>query len=247
MSGWLAAMPDDWQRLLAVVAHPDDLEYGAASAIARWTAAGKWVGYVIVTDGEAGIDGMHPSVAGPVREHEQRTSAAIVGVDEVVFLHRADGTLEHGLELRRLLAREIRRHRPDVLLVANYDLTYSMAPGEHVVNQADHRAVGLAALDGARDAGNRWIFPELVDEGLQPWSGVSDVYVMGSNDPLHAVDVTDTLPIGVKSLQAHATYLDGLGREFDPDAFLRRMTAAPGAAIGTDHAVALGRVRVHGV
>ena len=243
----LERMPEDWHRLLAVVAHPDDLEYGAASAIARWTAAGKWVGYVVVTDGEAGIDGLAPSEAGPVREHEQRTSAKVVGVEDVVFLRRRDGVVESNLDLRRDLAREIRRFRPDVLLVANYDLTYSMEPGQHTVNQADHRAVGVTTLDASRDAANRWIFPELGDEGFDPWPGVSHVYVMGSNEPMFAVDVTDTIEAGVESLRAHDAYLTGLGRDFDPEQFLRRMTTGPGAAIGVSHAVAFGRVQLAGV
>jgi LmbE family N-acetylglucosaminyl deacetylase len=243
----LEQMPEHWQRMLAVVAHPDDLEYGAASAIARWTTAGKHVGYVIVTDGEAGIDGLPPSEAGPLRQHEQRASAKVVGVDDLVFLGRPDGVVEADVGLRRDLAGEIRRFRPDVLLVANYDLTYSMAPGQRTVNQADHRAVGVATLDAARDAANRWIFPELVDAGLEPWAGVTDVYVMGSNDPMFAVDVTETLDTGVESLRAHDTYLAGLGRQFDPEQFLRAMTTGPGTAIGVPHAVAFGRVQLAGV
>lgn len=119
----LEAMPEDWERLLAVVAHPDDLEYGAASAVARWTRAGKWVGYVIVTDGEAGIDSLAPEEAGPIRLGEQEMSAKLVGVDDVAFLGYCDGVVEYGPALRRDIAREIRRPRPDVLLIATYDLT----------------------------------------------------------------------------------------------------------------------------
>jgi LmbE family N-acetylglucosaminyl deacetylase len=142
----LQVMPDDWQRMLAIVAHPDDLEYGAASAIARWTAAGKWVGYVIVTDGEAGIDGLAPQEAGPTRVAEQEHSAKIVGVDHVRFLGYPDGVSENGTALRRDLAREIRRARPDLLLVATYDLTYGLAADQRIVNQADHRAVALGRV-----------------------------------------------------------------------------------------------------
>jgi LmbE family N-acetylglucosaminyl deacetylase len=247
MEGELIPMPDDWQRMLAVVAHPDDLEYGAASAVAAWTRAGRWVGYVIVTDGEAGIDGLVPADAGPIRVEEQRRSASIVGVDDVRFLGHPDGSVEPTLTLRRDLAREIRRVRPDVLLVATYALTYGLDSDAQILNQADHRAVGIAALDAARDAGNRWIFPELGDEGLQPWAGVRHVYVMGSNTPTFAVDVTDTLPVGLASLQAHRAYLEGLGREFDPVQFLQAMTTGPGRALGVRNAVAFGRVQVQGV
>jgi LmbE family N-acetylglucosaminyl deacetylase len=247
MNGHLEVLPEDWDRALAVVAHPDDLEYGAASAVARWTRSGKAVGYVIVTDGEAGIDGLAPVEAGPLRREEQVASAAIVGVQDVTFLGHRDGVVENGLALRRDLAREIRRYRPDVLLTATYELTYGMTPGQRIVNQADHRAVGVAVLDAARDAGNRWILPELLDEGLEPWAGVRHVYVMGAGETTHAVDVTATVDAGVESLRAHGAYLRGLGREFDPDAFVRGHTASAGRAIGVPHAVAFGRIQLQGV
>ncbi len=243
----LTPMPDDWKQALAVVAHPDDLEYGAASAVARWTGEGRSVAYVIVTDGEAGINGMSPPEAAVLRRQEQVTSAAIVGVDDVTFLRHPDGVVEHGLGLRRDIAREIRRVRPDILITATPALTYGMGAGRRFLNQADHRAVGVAVLDAARDAGNRWIFPELLDEGLDPWPGATDVYLMGADHPTHAVDVTDSLITGVASLRAHRAYLDGLGRDFDPEAFLRAFTARAGAALGVRHAVAFGRIQLQGV
>jgi LmbE family N-acetylglucosaminyl deacetylase len=243
----LEPIPDDWQRMLAIVAHPDDLEYGAASAVARWTRAGKSVGYVIVTNGEAGIDGVNPERAGPIRQHEQRLSAKVVGVDAVTFLGYPDGVVEYGLPLRRALAREIRRYRPDVLLIATYDLTYGLPVGQRIVNQADHRAVGVAVLDAARDAANRWIFPDLVDEGFHPWPGITHIYVMGANHPTRAVDVTATLGDGIESLRAHGTYLRGLGRDFDPAQFVRAITTDPGRAIGVPHAIALGELQIQGV
>ena len=247
MSDGLEPMPEDWQRLLAIVAHPDDLEYGAASAIARWTGAGKSVGYAIVTDGEAGIDGVAPDEAGLIRRREQVASARVVGVEDVSFLGHPDGTVAAGAGLRRDLARQIRRIRPDVLLTTTYDLTYGLPGQDPILNQADHRVVGVAVLDAARDAANRWIFPELLEEGLDPWPGVTHVYVMGSNRPTHAVDVTDTLGAGIESLEAHCAYLEGLGRDFDPSEFLRAMTVDPGRTLGVGHAVAFGRVQLAGV
>src|SRR6187551_3809281 len=112
----LDLMPESWERALAVVAHPDDMEYGAAAAVARWTAQGKWVGYVLVTDGEAGIQSMPPDEAGPLRRDEQLASCAVVGVTDVEFLGLPDGLLLEGLELREVLTGAIRRHRPDVVL-----------------------------------------------------------------------------------------------------------------------------------
>ena len=157
----LLSLPEDWQRALAVAAHPDDLEYGAASAIARWTTQGKEVVYLLITSGEAGISGMHPDKVGPLREGEEKRSAAAVGVDTVEFLHHKDGVIEYGPALRRDIARAIRRHRPEVILAPNYHLSW----GGSSFNFADHRSAGLATLDAAQDAGNPWIFPELMDEG----------------------------------------------------------------------------------
>src|SRR5215211_8568743 len=94
----LEPLPEDWERALAVVAHPDDMEYGAASAVARWTAQGKTVAYLLVTRGEAGIDALAPEQVGPLREAEERRSAAVVGVE---FLDRRDGLIEYGPSLRR--------------------------------------------------------------------------------------------------------------------------------------------------
>jgi LmbE family N-acetylglucosaminyl deacetylase len=239
-------MPDDWARALAVVAHPDDLEYGAASAVARWTRTGRSVAYVVVTDGEAGIDGVPPADAGVLRQKEQLASAAIVGVDDVSFLHHRDGVVENGPGLRRDIARHIRRVRPHILVTATPGLTVGLGAGPRFVNQADHRAVGVAVLDAARDAANRWVFAELLDDGLQPWSATA-VYLMGSDRPTHAVDVTDSLATGVESLRAHRAYLDGLGRDFDPERFLRELTGHAGRALGVPHAVAFERIQIQGV
>ncbi len=161
----LEPVDESWARALAVVAHPDDLEYGTAAAIARWTSQGKRVVYCLATSGEAGIDGLAPEESGPLREREQRASAAIVGVDVVEFLGYPDGVVEYGLPLRRDIARAVRRHRPDVVITGNYHETWG--PGAR--NQADHIALGRAVLDGVRDAANRWVFRELLDEGLPPW------------------------------------------------------------------------------
>ncbi len=206
MSEHLDPMPDDWQRALAVVAHPDDLEYGAAGAVAAWTAAGRAVDYLLVSRGEAGIDGMAPEEARTVREAEQVASAAVVGVHNVEFLDYRDGQIEAGLPLRRDLARVIRRHRPELIVTLNHHDTWG--PGSW--NTPDHRAVGRTVLDASADAGNRWIFPELVAEGDEPWGGTRWVAVAGSPYPTHAVDITDTLDLAVESLAAHRSYIEAL-------------------------------------
>ena len=229
----LLPLAEDWQRALAVAAHPDDLEYGAASAIARWTAQGKKVIYLLITSGEAGISSMHPDKVGPLREEEEKRSAAAVGVHTVEFLHHRDGVIEYGPVLRRDIARAIRRHRPEVILAPNYHLTW----GGSSFNFADHRAAGLASLDAALDAGNPWIFPELIGEGFDPWNGVRMVCVTGSPQPTHAVDVTNTFDKGVASLEEHRVYLQNLPFNVNPDEMLRTHAESVGKNFGVPLAV----------
>jgi LmbE family N-acetylglucosaminyl deacetylase len=227
-------LDESWSSALAIVAHPDDLEYGTAAAIARWTAQGKRVSYCLATSGEAGIDSMPPEQAGPLRADEERASAAIVGVDVVEFLGHPDGMLEYGLPLRRDIARAIRRHQPDVVITSNYH--DSWGPGTR--NQADHIALGLAVLDGVRDAGNRWVFRELIDEGFAPWK-VSTVLVSGVPNAPVGVDVTDYFDKGVESLKAHAVYLQGLGDSAmaDPREFLESFSRQTGSRLDARFAV----------
>jgi LmbE family N-acetylglucosaminyl deacetylase len=223
----LEPFPEDWERALAVVAHPDDLEYGGAAAVARWTRDGRHVAYLLATKGEAGIDSMEPEDAARVRMDEQRASAAVVGVDEVEFLDHADGMLVYGLALRRDIAAAIRRHRPEVVVAVNHRETY----GGTFLNMADHRVCGQATIDAVRDAANRWVFTDLRDAGLEPWGGVRHVAVIASPEPTHAVDVTETFDLGVESLRRHAAYLAGLGSP-DPEAMLRQWSEAAGRRFG---------------
>ncbi|MGW1892503.1 PIG-L deacetylase family protein [Streptomyces sp. NPDC002004] len=220
----LQPMPDDWQRALAVVAHPDDLEYGCSAAIAAWTDAGREVAYVLATQGEAGINTLEPAQCGPLREREQRASAAVVGVTVVEFLGHKDGVIEYGIALRRDIAAAIRRHRPELVITLNHRDTW----GVGAWNTPDHVAVGRATLDAAADAGNRWIFPELVEQGLEPWNGVRWVAVAGSGSPTHAVDAEPGLERSVRSLLEHRSYIEALTDE-DPETYVRGfMTQAVG-------------------
>lgn len=209
----MEAMPADWGRALAIVAHPDDLEYGCAAAIAGWTAEGREIAYLLATRGEAGIDGLEPAKAGPLREREQRASAAVVGVHTVEFLDHADGVIEYGTALRRDFAAAIRRHRPELVITLNHHDTW----GGPMWNTPDHKAVGRATLDAASDAGNRWIFP---DAGPEPWDGVRWVAVANSPHATHSVDVSATLELGVQSLLEHRTYIEALTDE-DPETYVR--------------------------
>ncbi|HZF91769.1 PIG-L deacetylase family protein [Streptomyces sp.] len=234
----LRPMPEDWHRALAVVAHPDDLEYGCSAAIAQWTESGREVAYVLATRGEAGIDTLNPADAAPLREREQRASAAVVGVSVVEFLDHRDGVVEYGTALRRDIAAAIRRHRPELVITLNHRDTW----GGVAWNTPDHVAVGRATLDAAADAGNRWIFPELVERGLEPWDGVRWVAVAGSATPTHAVAATEAgLEAAVRSLLEHRAYIEALTDQ-DPQTYVREFlstaTGAAGERFGGQPAVA---------
>ncbi|MFC7489630.1 MULTISPECIES: PIG-L deacetylase family protein [unclassified Knoellia] len=234
----LESLTEDFSSVLCVVAHPDDIEYGTAAAVAKWTAAGKTVTYFLLTRGEAGIDTMSPAEAGPAREAEERASAAVVGVTEVDFGDHKDGNVEYSLDLRRDIAREIRRRKPEFVITGDYGNRFVQG----MLNQADHRAVGLACADAVADAGNRWIFPELVNEGFEPWN-VGMLAFAGSMNPTHYVDVGDKVAVAVASLEEHAAYNSALPDEFPkPDQLvpmILEMGAQAAQAEGVTHAVAL--------
>lgn len=226
----LAAFPEGWTTALAVVAHPDDMEYGAASAVAKWTAEGKSVAYVLATRGEAGIATMPPDEVIALREVEQRNSCSAVGVTTLEYLDHPDGLLVEGLDLRRDLTRAIRRHRPEVVLSINHHDSW----GGPSWNHADHRALGRSLLDATRDAGNRWLFPETGE----PWDGVRFVAFNSSPFSSHAVDVGDHIDDGIASLRCHELYLAALGDHEDPDPFLRNPARQIGERFGCEYATA---------
>jgi LmbE family N-acetylglucosaminyl deacetylase len=232
----LEPLPEDWDRCLAVVAHPDDLEFGCAAALAKWTAQGKTVIEVLATRGEAGIQGMDPVQCAEVRTQEQLASAAIVGAS-VEFLDHPDGMLEYGLDLRRDLARAIRRHRPDVVTTLSF--REGFYGGGRSWNHADHRVVGTAVLDAVRDAANQWVFPELEDEGLAAWDRVRWTGIAASPLATHYVDVTGYVEVAMDSLRAHTAYLEALGDPVDTLSWLRGSMESTGAEVGVEAAVAL--------
>jgi LmbE family N-acetylglucosaminyl deacetylase len=223
---------DAFRRVLCVVAHPDDVEYGVSSAVAAWTARGVEVAYLLLTRGEAGMDGSPPERTAPLRTEEQIAGSRAVGVAEVEFLDHPDGVLEYSLGLRRDIARVIRRRQPDAVVAGSWDVEVVIG-----LNQADHRVAGLAAVDALRDAANRWVFPELLDEGLEPHS-VRWLLVGGDPRPTHGVDVTgEPVERGIASLEAHAQYLAGIPGHPPPRLMITGITRLQGRAMGVPNAV----------
>ncbi|WP_243059818.1 PIG-L deacetylase family protein [Nocardioides sp. SR21] len=224
--------PDAFQRVLCVVAHPDDVEYGTSSAVAAWTSQGVEVAYLLLTHGEAGMDALSPAETAELRVREQVAGSHAVGVSQVDFLDHPDGVLVYSLEMRRDIARAIRRFRPDAVVVGSWEVEFVAG-----LNQADHRAAGIAAVDAVRDAGNRWVFTELLEEGLDPWSP-RWLLVGGDDRPTHGVDVTgEPLQRGIASLEAHREYLAGIPGHPPPRMMITGITALNGRRMGVQHAV----------
>jgi LmbE family N-acetylglucosaminyl deacetylase len=196
------------KQVLVIVAHPDDVDFGAAGTVARWTDAGIEVIYCVVTDGDAG--GSDPSISradmAVLRRREQTAAADQVGVHDLRFLGYPDGRVEPTIGLRKDLARVIRQVRPDRVLCPSPERDY-VRPG---ISHPDHRAVGSAALDAVYpDARNPFAFPDLLaDEGLEAWT-VREVWINGTSTPNHYEDVTETFPRKIAALRAHASQVGG--------------------------------------
>src|SRR5262245_65611599 len=152
---------DDFGRVLCVVAHPDDVEYGTSSAVAAWTERGVDVAYLLLTREEAGMDGSPPERTAQLRVEEQIAASRVAGVSEVDFLDHPDGVLEYSVGLRRDIARVIRRRKPDAVVSGSWDVEVRIG-----LNQADHRVAGVAGVDGLGDGARRWVSLEQVVRGL---------------------------------------------------------------------------------
>jgi LmbE family N-acetylglucosaminyl deacetylase len=197
-------------RILMIVAHPDDIEFGAAGSVARWTEHGATVTYCIVTNGAAGSNDPTVNLKELVerRQNEQKEAGRLVGVEDVRFLGFADGMLEPTLELRRQLTRVIRQIRPDRVVIMDPTTILIENEGFDYINHPDHRATGEASLYAVfPSAETRPIFPELLDEGLEPHH-VTELYISLSLAPNTAVDVTPYADRKIQSLLQHRSQLD---------------------------------------
>ena len=217
----------DVKRVLAVFAHPDDVDFGAGGTVARWTAEGLDIAYLLVTRGDAGGFDDRPREQMPtVREAEQRAAADALGVADVEFLDGYfDGTLTPSIELRRDIVRGIRRFRPDRILTSSPLRRWERIAGP---SHPDHLAVGEATTCAIYpDARNPFAFPELIRDGLEPWV-VREVWYVGGPDPDHVVDVTDAYPAKLAALRAHESQTS----HFDVDIVLRERMSVTARAGG---------------
>ena len=198
---------------MVVVAHPDDAEFMVAGTVAKWARKGCEVTYVIITKGDKGSEdpNMTTEKLTVIREAEQRAAGAVLGVANYEFMGYPDGYLQHTLELRRDVARLIRKHKPHVLLT--FDPTNRFF-SDNYVNHPDHRVAGDVALDATfPTARDRLTFPELLVDGYEPWK-VREVWLSGAAEPNVWVDITDTMELKKAALLEHPSQLGPEAVEF---------------------------------
>lgn len=210
------------ESAMVIAAHPDDIEFTCAGTLARWARGGARLSYVLCTSGESGIDdpAMPRRQAAEIRESEQRNAAAVIGAEEVIFLGERDGLVEPTLELRRKLVREVRRFRPEVVILGDPTVIWM---GPTFINHPDHRAVATAALDAVWPAaGQPSLFAEMADEGIHAHRP-RKLYVTGWVQPGADlwVDIEETIDVRIEALRAHASQMSGS----DPGPFIRQSAA----------------------
>ena len=216
------------ERVLVVMAHPDDVDFGFAGSVAVMTDAGIEVVYCLVTDGDAGGSetGIPRGEMAPMRRDEQRAAAAIVGVHDVIFLGYPDGRLEATIELRKDLTRVIRKVRPNRVLTQSPDRNWDRIYASH----PDHLAAGEAAVCAVYpDARNRWAHPELADEGLEPWTVDALWLGIGHDGATHYVDITTAVDRKIDALLSHKSQLPDPGAT---ETMVRSWTGATAQAAG---------------
>lgn len=208
--------------------------------LAKWAAAGSEIITVCVTRGGGGSN---PRVAAPIsrealiqtREAEQRAACRVLGISEVVFLDYVDGEVEPSLALRRDLTRLIRRYRPEAVVCSDPRVLFYR---DSYINHPDHRAAAQAALDAVfPSAGTLLIFPELLEEGLEPHE-VRELYVHGSEQPHVFIDIADVMEIKLRALREHRSQVG----DWEPGDMVRQWAAEQGRPAGLAAAEAFQRM-----
>ncbi|MFM9099438.1 MAG: PIG-L deacetylase family protein [Actinomycetota bacterium] len=200
----MTPLPDEEiKRILVVMAHPDDCDFGAGGTIAQWTAKGISVSYCIITNGDQGGEESDVPLQemAKVRQREQRDAGKALGVTDITYLNHRDGWLVPTIELRKEIVREIRKSKPDRMVIQSPERNYERIFASH----PDHMAAGEVAIQAVYpDARNPYAFTELKDAGFEPWR-VKEVWITSSPTPNHFIDITDTFPKKIAALKAHVS------------------------------------------
>jgi LmbE family N-acetylglucosaminyl deacetylase len=231
----------EFKRAMVVFAHPDDAEFGTAGTVASWIRSGTEVAYVCVTDGSAGINdpGWTRERIAEVRKAEQQAACDVLGVIDLVFLDVPDGVVELTLDLRRAITRQVRRFRPDVLVAP--DPTRWWDEERTYVNHTDHRTVGQACMAVVSyDSSTRQVFPELLEEGLEPFE-IRHLWIPtyeGDGDTF--IDIIDTIESKIEALRRHASQIG----DWPVDEWIRKRAKERGAPRGLEYAEAFRTFRL---
>jgi len=194
---------DEIKRVLVVMAHPDDCDFGAGGTIAQWSAKGIQVSYCIITNGDQGGEesGIPLEEMAQVRQKEQRDAGAELGVSDITYLNYRDGWLMPSIELRKEIVKAIRIAKPDRMVVQSPERNWERIFASH----PDHLAAGETAIQAVYpDARNPYAFTDLKEAGFEPWR-VREVWMTGSPTPNHFVDITDTFNKKMAALHAHVS------------------------------------------
>jgi LmbE family N-acetylglucosaminyl deacetylase len=194
---------DEIKRVLVVMAHPDDCDFGAGGTIAQWSAKGIQVSYCIITNGDQGGEesGIPLEEMAQVRQKEQRDAGAALGVSDITYLNYRDGWLMPSIELRKEIVKAIRIAKPDRMVVQSPERNWERIFASH----PDHLAAGETAIQAVYpDARNPYAFTDLKEAGFEPWR-VREVWMTGSPTPNHFVDITDTFSKKMAALHAHVS------------------------------------------
>jgi LmbE family N-acetylglucosaminyl deacetylase len=223
--------------VMTINAHPDDQEFTVAGTLVKWARAGSAITVVCITSGDSGSNdpakgGADKLALGRLREEEQLAAGRVIGVKETVFLQYPDGELEHTLALRRDLARLIRKYKPEAVMCGDPTARFY---GNSYMNHPDHRAAADAACDAVfPSAGTRLIFPELLDEGLEPHS-VKRLFLHGSEKPDVWIDTSGTIELKIRALMQHKSQV---GKGEDLDRMMRQWAEDEGKPRGLKYAEA---------
>ncbi len=193
------------RRVLVVMAHPDDGEFGAAGTIARFARQGYEVYYCVVTDGNVGSSDpeMTSEKLAAIRQEEHRAAARTLGA-EALFLHYVDSTLEPTLQLRKDITRVIRQVKPEIMICQDPTVRWS---GQGYINHPDHRAAGEATMAAIMPSSDtRLVFPDLLKEGYEPHK-IKELYLAGTQSPDRWVDITETLEVKIEALRQHKSQI----------------------------------------
>ncbi len=224
------------KRVLVIGAHPDDPEFGCAGTMAKWAAEGKEIAYVLLTSGDKGSHNpeIAPGAVAAMREKEQAAAAQELGVQEVLFLHYADGVLENTMDLRRRLTELIRQRQPQIV--------FTIDPWRHYQLHPDHRAAGQAALDAIYAAREWYIFPEQLVDGVQPWR-VQEVYLFWTDNADYWEDITCCLDRRIAALKRHQSQVGDRGAQLEER--IRQWTKSMGEKPGYEYAEAFKKLTLY--